>query len=262
MKKGTIVPRGILTLCLTFVLLAVTAGSASAYRFLTPASTDFANRQVGTTSPAQLFTLKVTCDSIPIIINGQFIQNVCFRNDSFNPSISIGGSDPANFGQTNGCGSTMVGSSLTGVSCQINVTFTPLSVGPKQGTLSTGGPTATLAGTGVTTPTPATPPTPGAAPPLTLILDAHKQALKKTLKFSATANHDCGLGASGSIKTTVVQLAAGVKTRVTAKLKSKARKQLARKLAEFGKAKATVQGSCTDQNGVTQVDKIKVKLTD
>jgi hypothetical protein len=137
-----------------------------------------------------------------------------------------------------------------------------LSVGPKQAILTTGGPTAGLAGTGVTTPTPPTPPTPGTAPPLTLILDAHKQELKKNLKFSATANHDCQLGVSGSVKPTVVQLTAGTKTRITAKLKSKARKQLARKLAEFGKAKATVQGSCTDQNGTTEVDKIKVKLTD
>ncbi len=261
MKMRTIVPRGILTLGLTFLLLAGAAGSASAYRYLTPASTDFGNRQVGTTSPPQLFVLKVTCDSIPIFTSGGVI-NVCITNNTFSPSISIGGANPADFGQTNNCPATMVGTSVTGVSCQINATFTPLSVGPKQGTLSTGGPTAGLAGTGVTTPTPAIPPTPGAPPPLTLDLDGHKQKLKKTLKFSATANHDCQLGASGSIKTTVVQLAAGDKTRITAKLKSKARRQLARKLAEFGKAKATVQGSCTDQNGTTQVDKIKVKLTD
>jgi hypothetical protein len=261
MKKRTIVPRGILTLSLTFVLLAATAGSASAFRFLTPASTDFGNRQVGTTSPAQLFTLRVTCNSIPIIINGNFLGNVCFSNDSFSPSISIGGSDPANFGQTNNCG-PMVGSTVAGVSCQINATFTPLSVGPKQATLSTGGPTADLAGTGVTTPTPPTPPTAGAAPPLTLLLGAHKQELQKKLTFSATTNHDATLVTGGSVKPTTVSLTAGKKTKVTAKLKPKVRKQLAQKLDTSGKAKATVQASATDQNGTTQVAKIKVKLTD
>jgi hypothetical protein len=250
--KRTIVCRGILALSLTIALFAATASTASATRILTPTSADYGNRQVATTSPAQAFTLRVRCT---------FLFGGCFQNDSFSPSISVSGE----YGQTNNCPATLQGLNQEGQTCTINVTFTPTSTGPKEGTLSTGsgGPTAALTGNGVTTPTPPTPPTPGPAPPsLTLDLDAKKQELKKTLKFSATTNHDSTLAARGSVKRKVVDLAAGDKTKIKAKLKKSKRAQLEEKLARTGKAKAKVEVSVEDEFSDTAVDEIKVKLTD
>jgi hypothetical protein len=152
-----------------------------------------------------------------------------------------------------------------GQTCTISVSFTPTSTGPKSATLRTGsgGPTAALAGNGVTTPTPPTPPTPGPAPPaLTLDLDAKKQALKKKLTFFATTNVDSTLEAGGSVKNTTKQLAAGEKTKVKAKLKGSKREKLADKLATSGKAKAKVETVATDQFDNQAVEEIKVKLKD
>jgi RTX calcium-binding nonapeptide repeat (4 copies) len=152
--------RVILTLSLTAILLGATASTASATRTLSPTSVDYGNRQIGTTSPAQAFTLRVKCTRLI------FTSAKCLR-DTFSPSISVSG----DFTQTNDCPPTMTDGPddgfPEGMACTINVTFTPTSTGPKQGTLSTGtgGPTAALAGNGVTFPTPPTPPTPGAAPP-------------------------------------------------------------------------------------------------
>jgi hypothetical protein len=150
-------------------------------------------------------------------------------------------------------------------SCTINVTFTPTSTGPKSGTLRTGsgGPTAALSGTGVTTPTPPIPPTPGPAPPaLTLDLDAKKQELKKKLKFFATTNVDSTLEAGGSVKKTTKELDAGEKTTVKANLKGSKREKLADKLATSGKAKAKVETVATDEFDNQAVEEIKVKLKD
>jgi hypothetical protein len=251
--KRTIVSRGILTLGLTVVLLAATASTAGATVLLTPASADFGNRQVGTTSPAQAFTLRVRCT--------QIFGGGCFATDSFNPSISVSG----DFSQTNNCPATLQGLNPEGQSCIINVTFTPTSTGPKEGILSAGsrGAKPELTGNGVTTPTPLTPPSPGPAPPpLTLDLDAKKQELKKKLKFSATTNHDSTLAARGSVKRKVVELTAGEKTKIKAKLKQSKRAQLEEKLATTGKAKAKVEVGVEDEFGDTAVDEIKVKLTD
>jgi hypothetical protein len=265
----TILCRGILALSLTVVLLAATASTASATRTLSPTSTDYGNRQVGTTSPAQAFTLRVRCT---LVI---FPTTKCIE-DTFSPSIRITsgqfGLTSSQFAQTNNCPATMTGlATKPGVdpqkgetSCTINVTFTPTSTGPKVGTLRTGsgGPTAGLSGNGVTTPTPPTPPTPGPAPPtLALDLDAKKQELKKKLTFSATTNVDATLEAGGSVKKTTKQLAAGEKAKIKAKLKGSKRARLEEKLASTGKAKAKVEALATDQFGNTDVEEIKVKLT-
>src|SRR5215211_4767133 len=253
----TIVSRGVLALTLTVVLLAATASTASATRTINPTSVDFGNRQVGTTSSAQAFTLRVRCTLIV------FPTTKC-NQDTFTPSITTSG----DFAQTNNCPATMIGFppfGNPGAACTINVSFTPASTGSKTGTLSTGsgGPTAALAGNGVTTPTPPAPPTPGPAPPtLALDLDAKKQELKKKLKFFATTNVDATLEAGGSVKTTTKQLAAGDKTKVKAKLKGSKREKLEDKLARSGKAKAKVEAVATDQFDNQAVEEIKVKLRD
>jgi hypothetical protein len=155
----------ILALSLAVVLLAATASTASAELVLSPwycpppstppttveqipvtcinpathpgvvrGSFDFGDRQVGTTSSAQRLALAV------------------LGNDSFIPRISVSG----DYAQTNNCPPTLSAPEGQIQGCLITVTFTPTSTGPKHGTLSvgTGGPTAALAGNGVTTPTP------------------------------------------------------------------------------------------------------------
>jgi hypothetical protein len=51
--------------------------------------------------------------------------------------------------QTNNCPDQLVAVVIGGASCTIQVSFVPRTVGPATGTLSTGGPTAELHGTGV-----------------------------------------------------------------------------------------------------------------
>jgi hypothetical protein len=255
MNRTTLV---ILTLSLIALLLGATASTASATRTISPTSVDYGNRQVGTTSPAQAFTLRVKC--LRVIVP----TSRCLR-DTFSPSITVSG----DFTQTNNCPQSMTDGPddgfPEGMACTINVMFTPTSTGPKQGTLSTGtgGPTAALTGNGVTPPTPPTPPTPAPAPPtLELDLDAKKQELKKKLTFSATTNVDATLEAGGSVKTTTKQLAAGEKTEVKAKLKGSKRAKLEDKLARSGKAKAKVETVATDEFDNQAVEEINVKLKD
>jgi hypothetical protein len=271
--------RVILTLSLTAMLLGATASTAGATRTISPTSADYGNRQVGTTSPPQAFTLRVRCTLIV------FPTTQCLQ-DTFTPSISITVGQfvqTDQFVQTNNCPATMTGlATKPGVdpqkgetSCTINVTFTPTSTGPKVGTLRTGsgGPTAALSGDGVTTPTPPTPPAPGPQPPpegepqpgfpaLQLDLDAKKQELRTKLTFFATTNVDSTLVAGGSIKQTTKQLVGGEKTKVNGKLKSSARKKLAKKLDKKGKAKAKVEASAASETSGTAIDEIKVKLKD
>jgi hypothetical protein len=259
--------RVILVLSLTAIFLGATASTASATRTLRPTSVDYGNRQVGTTSPAQAFTLRVRCTLIV------FPTTKCIE-DTFSPSIII---TSGQFAQTNNCPATMTGlATKPGVDpqegetfCTINVTFTPTSTGPEVGTLRTGsgGPTAALRGNGVTTPTPSdpstppTPPTPGPAPPaLTLDLDAKKQELKKKLTFFAATNVDSTLEAGGSVTKTTRQLAAGERTEIKAKLKRSKRAKLEDKLARSGKAKAKVETVATDEFDNQAVEEVKVKL--
>jgi hypothetical protein len=252
-----------MALSVTVVLLGATASSAMAARTLDPGSVDFGNRQVGTTSPPQTHTLRAYCDAPPLVC----VIIALGGGDPFTPSISTTG----DFAQTNNCVGTLQGASPQGQSCTIQTTFTPTSVGPKQGILSTGGPadpgpTATLTGTGVTTPTPPTPPEPGPPtaplPPPTLDLTAKKQKLKNKLTFFATTNVATTLDAGGSVKATRKQLAGGQKTKVQAKLKSAVRKKVEKKLDNSGKAKVIIDVAATDQAGNSAFREIKIKLTD
>src|SRR5919108_1661060 len=128
--------RVILTLSLTAILLGATASTASATRTLSPTSVDYGNRQIGTSSPAQAFTLKVRC-TLVILPTTRCIE------DTFSPSISTSGQ----FAQTNNCPGTLTGLAtkpgvdpeLGAQTCTINVTFTPTSTGPQTGTLRTTG---------------------------------------------------------------------------------------------------------------------------
>lgn len=257
MKRTT---RVILALSLTAILLGATASTASATRTLSPTSVDYGNTQIGTSSLAQAFTLKVRCT---LVI---FPTTRCIE-DTFSPSISTS----AQFAQSNNCPATLTGLAtkpgvdpeLGAQTCTINVTFTPTSTGPIAGTLSTGsgGPTAALSGNGVTFPTPPTPPTPGPAPPtLALDLDAKKQELRKTLTFFATTNVNSTLEVGGSVKKATRELAAGKKTKVSAKLKKSKREKLEDKLATSGKAKAKIEALATDQFGNADIQEIAVKL--
>ena len=199
--KRAIVPSGVLTLSLAVVLFAAMAGTANAHRGV-PMSLDlaprvgsgdpsvgFGARQVGTTSPAQSFTLRVRCRPT---VSG------C-EAGSRNPKIRV----PTDYAQTNDCPPTM----LSGQNCTINVAFAPESAGPKTGTLQTGrrdcvksasspqhhdhsceAPTATLRGTGVRTETSPT-------APLTLGATAHQEY--GPLKLYAFTNHASTLVVKG-----------------------------------------------------------------
>ena len=101
---------------------------------VSPTSLSFGKTNLHSTSPGKIVTLTNTSTSAVTI-----------------SSISIGGTNPGDFAQTNGCGSSLAG----GASCQITVTFSPTALGQRNGTLSitdnaTGSPqTVALSGFGV-----------------------------------------------------------------------------------------------------------------
>jgi glucose/arabinose dehydrogenase len=104
-------------------------------------------------------------------------------------------------------------------------------------------------------------PSPPSAGALSLDLKAKKQALRKKLKFFATASADSTLVARGkAMKETAKELASNQKTKVKVKLKRAKRKQLQKRLDEKGKAKVKIIATATDQSGATATDQIKVKL--
>jgi hypothetical protein len=82
---------------------------------LSPSSITFAKQAVSTTSPASVVTLSNT---------GNATLNI--------NSISISGTNRADFGQSNGCGTSLA----AGTSCAISVTFDPLAAGTRQASLS------------------------------------------------------------------------------------------------------------------------------
>jgi hypothetical protein len=256
--KRSIVPRGILTLSVTVALVAIPVSSAMADRTLDPGTVDFGPRQVGTTSPPQTHELRAFCNAPQLVC----ILIALAGGDPFDPDISVTG----DFAQTNDCIGVLQGALPQGQSCSIQTTFTPTSPGPKEGTLSTGpdGPTATLTGTGVTTPTPPTPPEPGPptppAPDPTLELDAKKQELKKKVKFFAESNQDATLVVGGGVKTSQRELVAGERRKVKAKPKKLGK--LVKKVANTGKAKVKINAAATNDAGSTAVDQITVKLRD
>jgi hypothetical protein len=101
---------------------------------LSPVSITFANQAVGTAGPASVVTLSNTGNAALAIT-----------------SISVSGTNGADFGQNNTCGTSLA----VGTSCAIDVTFNPVAAGTRQGTISVidnaaGSPqTATLTGVGI-----------------------------------------------------------------------------------------------------------------
>jgi hypothetical protein len=82
---------------------------------LSPASLNFGNQNVGTKSPPQNATaLNIGSSALPIT------------------NVSIGGSNPQDFAQTNNCPSSLP----SGANCKIAVTFQPQAGGPRSATLS------------------------------------------------------------------------------------------------------------------------------
>jgi hypothetical protein len=139
--KARITQRAALpAVALVVAVLGVTASTATAAS-LTPASYDFGSVGVGTASPPAPFVLSVRC-TIPFPPDPDF----CDAPDSVIPEVSIAG----DFSQTNNCPSdlSVVLVNVT-VSCTINVSFIPTAAGSRLGTLSAGGFTASLSGTGL-----------------------------------------------------------------------------------------------------------------
>ena len=101
---------------------------------LAPASVNFGNQNVGTTSASQTLTLT----------NSQ-------TTAATGLSISFTGADATDFAETDNCGTSLAANS----SCSINVTFTPGATGSRSATLSVtdsaGTQTSSLTGTGVGT---------------------------------------------------------------------------------------------------------------
>ncbi|HEV2176293.1 MAG TPA: choice-of-anchor D domain-containing protein [Terriglobia bacterium] len=93
----------------------VTLSGLGTYVSLSPLSLTFASQKVGTISPPQTITVKNTLPQATITIT----------------SISVGGTDPADFNATNNCG----GSLSAGKTCTITVTFTPQATGTRTATV-------------------------------------------------------------------------------------------------------------------------------
>jgi len=118
------------------VPLAGTGTAPASPVFLTPATVNFGNQGIGTTSAAQTVTLKNNSKAT--------VSNIV---------VSITGTSASSFAQTNTCGATLA----VGASCPISVTFTPTATGIVTATLSVADSdssspqTAALAGVGTTT---------------------------------------------------------------------------------------------------------------
>ena len=128
---------------------------------ISPSSLTFSSKNQGTTSPVQ---------SVMLTNSGNAALSMT--------GISVGGTNPSDFRQTNNCGSSVV----AGGNCSIGVTFTPTATGSRSATLSigdnaTGNPQlVSLAGTGVP---PATP-----AGTYTITMTATSGALVQTMRLT------------------------------------------------------------------------------
>ncbi len=143
---GRVVMKARIALASVIVIaaLGLAVPSAGASVTLTPASADFGSLNVGTTSVPQAFTLTNTCDA-PSGIN----PNMCISVNAVSSAVSTTG----DFGQTNDCPATLFTFNYpSSTSCTINVTFAPTTAGSLAGTLSAGGMSRPLSGTGVALP--------------------------------------------------------------------------------------------------------------
>ena len=130
---------------------------------ISPSSLTFSSENQGTTSPVQ---------SVMLTNSGNAALSIT--------GISVGGTNPSDFRQTNSCGSSVV----AGGNCSIGVTFTPTATGSRSAALSigdnaTGSPQlVSLAGTSVP---PATP-----AGTYTITMTATSGALIQTMRLMLT----------------------------------------------------------------------------
>jgi hypothetical protein len=112
------------------VTVSIKGGTASIT--LTPASLNYGNQNVGTTSSSQ-----------PLILTNTLTTSLT------GISIGITGTNAGDFAETDNCGTTLG----VGASCTVNVTFTPSATGTRTATLTVtdaaGTQTSTLTGTGV-----------------------------------------------------------------------------------------------------------------
>lgn len=154
--------RKALPALLTVALLGIAAPTADAVGTLSPASHDFGEQTVGTTSAPSFFTLSNFCST-----QDPIEPTLCGGSTALNPAASTTG----DFAQTNSCPMALIPIFFSApATCTITVTFTPTAAGSRTGTLvGATGLSSSLSGTGIpapTTPTtPTTPSGPGAAPP-------------------------------------------------------------------------------------------------
>jgi hypothetical protein len=146
--------RQLCVLAATGAVMGIGAPAAGAATFL-PANHDFGNVAVGATSPQQAFVLTNGCAiSNPIgggCLIGQFTSTV--------PVNTTGDFAVAN----DDCPDPPFGLLTTnGATCTANVTIAPTAAGPRNGTVTVGGFSAILTGTGVAPASPGGTVSPGA----------------------------------------------------------------------------------------------------
>lgn len=130
-----------LGITISLVVAGLMASPAWATQSITPTTHNFGERAIGSTSTPMAFTLSATCNpSFPDpVIPCQTFENIIV-------TISTTG-DFAVLSEN--CPEILTGdSTMFTRSCTINVTFTPTASGARSGQLMTGGPTASLFGSG------------------------------------------------------------------------------------------------------------------
>jgi hypothetical protein len=143
MKAGSL--HKALPAVLVVAVLGIAAPTAGATSFLYPTGHDFGEQPPGATSESSPFTLTVFCS-----VQDPGIPGLCAPPAEFlTPAVSTTG----DFAQTNNCPTTLFAVNFgVPASCTINVTFTPSAAGPRVGTLTAGGYSSSLSGTGAATP--------------------------------------------------------------------------------------------------------------
>lgn len=149
--------RGAAAIAVVAVMATLTGGATANAASISPEMADFGEVQIGTVSAPQSFQLSVRCQKF----NSELF--LCESVESLKTSISA---SPPFAVQSTDCPSEVFGFNEFPSFCTIKVVLQPDAVGPVTGTLSTGGPTAKLLGSG--SPIPGVPggsPPPAASPP-------------------------------------------------------------------------------------------------
>jgi hypothetical protein len=222
--------RGFCLAVVTAAALWASAGEASATPSLEPTSFDFGSQTVGTSSAPKTFTLTVHCN-IP-----NFELFICSDADTVTTSIDASGPFEA---ENVDCPTPFTTADPYEKKCTIRITFRPIAAGRATGTLSTGGPTAELIGTGVATAGPPPPP-----PPPSNLFSFGKLKLDKS-RGTATLFVVLSGGGTGTLALSGKGLAedAVANASGTVSLKIRPRGKAKRKLGRTGRA--TVQARVT-----------------